>query len=167
MRRSELAGLALSDYASIGEEEGELTIAGKGDKVRRVAVYNGAWQRLADWLELRGGEPGPLFLAINKGGRIQTSPSREGRSHGVSDEALAQMLEKRRQAAGLQSLRWHDFRRTFAGELLDLGTDLATVQKLMGHASPVTTAAYDRRDENTRRKAVRGLHVPYMGRIPV
>jgi integrase len=69
MRRSELAGLQLSDYASIGEEEGELTIAGKGDKVRRVAVYNGAWQWLADWLELRGSEPGPLFLAINKGGR--------------------------------------------------------------------------------------------------
>jgi site-specific recombinase XerD len=84
----------------------------------------------------------------------------------VSDEALAQMLEKRRQAAGLSPLSWHDFRRTFAGELLDLGTDLATVQKLMGHSSPVTTAAYDRRDENTRRKAVRGLHVPYMRRVP-
>jgi site-specific recombinase XerD len=158
MRRSELAGLQLADYASIREEEGELTIAGKGDKVRRVAVYNGAWQWLADWLELRGDAPGPLFLAINKGGRVQAS--------GVSDEALAQMLEKRRVVAGLSPLSWHDFRRTFAGELLDLGTDLATVQKLMGHSSPVTTAAYDRRDENTRRKAVRGLHVPNMRRVP-
>jgi site-specific recombinase XerD len=73
---------------------------------------------------------------IKQDGNIQASPSGDSRSHGVSDEALAQMLEKRRLAAGLSPLSWHDFRRTFAGKLLDLGPDLATVQKLMGHASP-------------------------------
>jgi integrase len=35
--------------------------------------------------------------------------------------------------------------------------DIATVQKLAGHASPVTTAKYDRRGEETKRAAVQKL----------
>jgi site-specific recombinase XerD len=69
------------------------------------------------------------------------------------------MLEKRRVQAGL---RRHDFRRTFAGNLLDSGNDLVTVQKLMGHASPTTTAAHDRCGEEVKRRASRSLHVPYL-----
>jgi site-specific recombinase XerD len=81
---------------------------------------------------------------------------------GISDDALAQMLEKRRIQAGLRRLTWHDFRRTFAGNLLDKGNDLVTVQKLMGHASPTTTAGYDRRGEDAKRRGSRSLHVPYL-----
>lgn len=62
----------------------------------------------------------------------------------------------------MRRLTWHDFRRTFAGNLLDNGNDLVTVQKLMGHASPTTTAAYDRRGEEVKRRASRSLHVPYV-----
>jgi integrase/recombinase XerD len=72
------------------------------------------------------------------------------------------MPNQRAQQAGLdKSITWHDFRRTFAGNLLDAGHDLATVQKLMGHASPVTTSLYDRRGEESKRQAIRSLHVPY------
>lgn len=97
-------------------------------------------------------------VPINKGGNVQFG-------HGVSDTALVKMLEKRRAQASVKSLSWHDFRRTFAGNLLDNGYDLVTVQKLMGHSSPTTTAGYDRRGEEVRRKAARSLHVPYRRRV--
>jgi site-specific recombinase XerD len=58
-------------------------------------------------------------------------------------------------------LTWHDFRRTFAGNLLNGGSDLVTVQKLMGHASPTTTSNYDRRGDEVNRNAERALFVPY------
>lgn len=58
----------------------------------------------------------------------------------------------------------HDLRRAFAGDLLDAGADIATVQKLMGHASANTTAGHDWRGENAKRSAVKKLHVPYVRR---
>ena len=48
-------------------------------------------------------------------------------------------------------------------EMLDHGVDLVTVQKLMGHASPVTTSRYDRRDEQTRMEAATKIHFPMVG----
>lgn len=159
-RREELAGLTLASLEITDPElgEGVITIRGKGDKARRVDVCNGAFAALADWLAIRGDDPGPLFYAIRRGGHVW-------RGQGLSTEALAQMLAKRCEQAGIaKRTTWHDFRRTVAGDLLDNGADVVTVQKILGHASPVTTSRYDRRPEETRRRALRGRHVPYYGR---
>ena len=158
LRRSELAGLRLADFKLNGEGDGDLVVRGKGGKVRKLYVFDGAAEALADWLAVRGNEPGPLFQRIRRGGHVVYG-------HGVSDEALAQMLAKRASQAGVSHLTWHDFRRTFAGNLLDNGHDLVTVQKLMGHASPITTSNYDRRGEEVKRKAIKSLHVPYWSRL--
>jgi site-specific recombinase XerD len=80
----------------------------------------------------------------------------------MTDQAVLDILRQRGKEAHIASFSPHDFRRTFISNLLDRGADISTVQKLAGHASPVTTARYDRRGEAAKRKAANLLHTPYV-----
>ena len=154
LRRAELAGLDLAGYETTAEGA-RLIVLGKGNKQRSVPLAGGAARALGDWLAVRGDDDGPLFRVIgnrNRGGRMTT-------------QAVYAMLRARATAAGVASLSPHDLRRTFVGDLLDAGADIATVQRLAGHASPATTARYDRRGEAVKRAAVDRLHVPYTRRV--
>jgi integrase len=154
LRRTEAAMLDVADYE---RETGELRVrSGKGRKERIAFIMNGAAEAVDDWLAVRGVEPGPLFAPVNKGGRIV--PRR------MTDQSVYGALEKRRAAAGVRVFSPHDCRRTFISELLDAGADLVTVQRMAGHASPRTTARYDRRGTAAQKKAATLLHVPYTRR---
>ena len=111
---------------------------------------------MADWILVRGDEHSPLFLAINKGGRII--------ARGIGDQAIYNMLGKRAKQAGVRDLACHDLRRSFISDLLDAGADISPVAKLAGHAQVQTSARYDRRGEVAKRKAVALLHLPYRRR---
>ena len=104
------------------------------------------------WLKLRGEAPGPLLFPIRKGGEIQFRR--------MTDDGVLKILQRRAFLAGVDSFSPHDFRRTFCSDLLDAGVDIVTVQKLAGHASPVTTAfvrSPGRRNETTGPAALRVL----------
>lgn len=156
LRQAEITGLDIEDLEE-GESDGQpyfdMLINGKGEKERRGYLNNGAAVAIREWIEIRGDDPGPVFCRIIKGGRVV-------QGNKLGHESMRKILEKRRQQAGLASLTWRDFRRSFAGDMLNDGVDLVTVQGLMGHSSPVTTAQYDRRSDETRRQAARKRFVP-------
>jgi len=105
---------------------------------------------------VRGGFPGPLFVPIHKGGELI--------NRRLTTQAIFNMLRKRGEDAGVSEFSPHDLRRSFISDLLDAGADISTVAKMAGHASVNTTARYDRRPEDAKRKAANLLHVPYHGR---
>jgi site-specific recombinase XerD len=156
LRRDEVRKLDFSDWDS---ETGALTVAhGKGNKARLAYITNGAKQALQDWVEYRGERPGPLFFAINKGGTTQP--------HRITSQAIHAIVQKRGKEAGIAHFSAHDLRRTFVSDLLDLGADVSLVAGLAGHSSVTTTAKYDRRPTEARKKAANLIHVGYRRTTP-
>lgn len=157
-RRGELTGLTLEDVHLGENETGELIIRkAKGNKERKIPINDGAYHALFDWLAIRGSSPGPVFCRIDKGSTIFTDDH-------LSGEGLRLILAKRARQAKVENITLHDFRRTFAGDLLDAGADVSTVQSLMGHATATQTTSYDRRPAAAKRRAIAMLHVPYRRR---
>ncbi|MFD8534090.1 tyrosine-type recombinase/integrase [Streptosporangium canum] len=153
-RRAEIAGMTLGDYDAGSRS---LRVRGKRDKERMVYLTTEAVGRLERWLAVRGRPAGALFSPIGGSGRLRV---RDGGPAAMTGQAIADILAKRLAEAGAMPRTPHDFRRTFIGELLDAGVDLATAQALVGHSSPATTARYDRRPERRRREAVDRITLP-------
>jgi site-specific recombinase XerD len=78
-----------------------------------------------------------LYRAVDLEGNIQY-----GR---MTSQAIYNVLRKRTAEANVTDFSPHDVRRTFAGDMLDRGVDIVTVQKQMGDASVNTTGRYNRR----------------------
>lgn len=152
LRRSEIVGLNIADY---DRRTGVLMVRGKGRKERVAYVTNGSRNALETWLAIRGDSAGPMFLPVNKAGRIV--PRR------MTDQAVYMLLRRLAEKAKVARFSPHDLRRSFISDLLDAGADIATVAALCSHANIATTQRYDRRPERTRRRAAELLSVPFEG----
>lgn len=60
--------------------------------------------------------------------------------------------------AGIEGLRFHDLRHTFASRLVAAGVDLITVKDLLGHHSVKVTERYTHSNAEQKKKAVEILH---------
>jgi site-specific recombinase XerD len=180
LRRDEVVKLSVENYEP---ETGKLVLTGNRNQQRTAYITNGAADALHDWLTIRGTRPGPLFVEVNKGGKLLIErqsivvkpfrksggvevPNRKAgqtlyRGGALTSQAIYYMLAKRAQEAGIKNFSPHDVRRSFISHLLEAGADIATVSKMAGHANVQTTARYDRRPEEAKRKAAELLHVPY------
>jgi site-specific recombinase XerD len=146
LRRAEIAELTLDN---IDIEQREIRVHGKGDKVRIVPLAPQLFDTLETWMTIRGTTPGYLTCKIRRNTLYPDRP--------LSGRAIRQIVIDAAHRAGTPPLSPHDLRRTFAGDLLDAGVDLVTVSTLMGHASPSTTARYDRRGARAAREAIEKL----------
>jgi len=150
LRRAEAVALDMGD---VDIETGAIAVrGGKGRKDRTTYAVNGAWEAVHAWITVRGRVFGPFLVPIAKGGKIDIRR--------MTDQAIYLALRKRAQQAKVKEFSPHDLRRTFASEMLDAGADIATVQKMMGRADPATTARYDRRGEEAKKRAASLLHFP-------
>jgi len=59
--------------------------------------------------------------------------------------------------AGIENLRFHDLRHTFASRLIENGVDIITVKTLLGHSSVRTTERYLHTQGEQKKKAVETL----------
>jgi site-specific recombinase XerD len=172
LRRSEVVNLDLSDFDPV---EGSVKVrGGKGRKDRIVFLPEAAIAvsipnrdsvpppclsynitHVQKWITARGNVPGPLLLPISKSGNLVWRR--------LSDQAVMVIMLRRGAAAGISNFTPHDFRRTFISDLLDVGADIVTVQKLAGHADPATTSKYDRRGDAAKKRAVNLLFQSLIG----
>ena len=151
LRRAEVAAVKVSDYE---QSTGKLIVNGKGQKQRLVYLTNGAKQAVDDWLVERGMQSSDaVLLHVNKAGKIVGT--------GITPQSVYASLLRQSIAAGI-ACSPHDLRRTFAGNCLDEGIDVVSVQKILGHSSPVTTSKYDRRPDEARKTAMSLISVPYI-----
>lgn len=150
LRREEAVNLDLKD---LNFSTGALKVrCGKGGKDRTVYLPAGLLALVEDWLNIRGLGKGAILCHIRKGGTVVVRR--------LTPQSVWVILQKRALIAGVEDFSPHDFRRTFISDLLDAGADLATVQQLAGHSDPSQTAKYDRRGEETKRRAVQALDIP-------
>lgn len=142
LRRSEVVALNVDDVAGKGDE---LRVHGKGSKVRAVFLGAAHAGDVVAWSTARGAAAGPFFCPVLRGGHVVIRR--------LTDQAVLVALARLAKRAGVRDFSPHDLRRTFISELLDRGADIATVQRLAGHAQVTTTARYDRRGERAARAA--------------
>lgn len=145
LRISELVGLDEryrheANYSSLGWidfDSAEVTVTGKGNKMRSVPVGAPAMQALKQWLTARcdmiariaGADHHALFLS-ERGTRMTPR--------------VAQLrLKAHGQALGLATdVHPHMLRHSFASHVLQGSGDLRAVQEMLGHASITATQVY-------------------------
>ena len=139
MRLAELVGLNLSD---LNLPEMTLRVTGKGNKQRMVFLNEAGLAALQAWLACRPRtRTDALFL-----NRFRDRLSRR---------AVELMFEKLKTEAGLEKAASPPtLRQSFATHMLEGGSDLVTIQELMGHQSLSTTQVYT----NLSRERMRAVY---------
>ena len=132
MRVSEIC--ALNRYINL--ESGEVTVRGKGDKLRVVFLSGEAKEAIKKYLDKRMDAEEAMFLSYIKA----KNPKIIGR---VNPRTVQRLVDFYARKAGIgKRVHPHLLRHSFATDLLVNGADLRSVQEMLGHSSITTTQIY-------------------------
>lgn len=142
-------GLRVSELCSLSRDidisADEISIRGKGDKVRVVFISDEARASVKSYLDKRDDMSDALFA---KAGSEKRSKGRGGakadESSSLTTRSVERIVKYYAAKAGIMSKRVtpHVIRHSFATDLLSNGADLRSVQALLGHANIGTTQIY-------------------------
>lgn len=148
LRLSELC--ALPRYLDLAR--GELSVRGKGEKVRVVFVSERAKRVLKEYLDKRPDTEEKLFVSLSRAGKV-LGP--------ITPRGVERLVELHARKAGIaERVHPHELRHSFATDLLVNGADLRSVQELLGHANVATTQVYT----HLTNKELREVHKSFHGR---
>jgi site-specific recombinase XerD len=137
-------GLRVSELCSLDRDtdmrSGEISVRGKGGKIRVVFVSTHAQDVLKKYLDKRVDIDEAMF--IDHSPRAIARMKKE-ESVRLTPRSVERTLNKYATLAGIaKKCTPHVLRHSFATDLLYNGADLRTVQMMLGHASISTTQIY-------------------------
>ena len=137
-------GLRVSELCALDREKnletGEMSIMGKGGKIRVVFISNPAKEAVKKYLKERVDIEKAMFIEYSLASQ---SRLKQGKDLRLSQRSVERILKKYAEFAGIsKKCTPHVLRHSFATDLLKNGADLRTVQMILGHASIATTQIY-------------------------
>lgn len=149
-------GLRVSELCSLPRDlnviDDELSVRGKGEKVRVVFLSKKSKVALRRYLERRTDMDEALFIQLSRAGGAVTSRR-------LTPRSVERMVRYYAVKAGIgKKVTPHVIRHSFATDLLSSGADLRSVQALLGHASISTTQIYTHFTDAHLREVHRRFH---------
>lgn len=135
-------GLRVSELCSLNSDidlsRDEISIRGKGEKVRVVFLSPSAKDAVKAYLKARKDMEEALFVNIvGKAQKKKVAPAR------LTPRSIQNIIKTYAVKAGItKKVTPHVLRHSFATDLLSNGADIRSVQALLGHASINTTQIY-------------------------
>ena len=152
-------GLRLAELCALPRgidlKRGELSVRGKGDKLRVVFISDTAREAVTRYLAARAGTSGgdaedKLFISLDRAGKV-IGP--------ITPRAVQRLVAARAVQAGIPNhIHAHLLRHSFATDLLVNGADLRSVQELLGHANISTTQVYTHLTNKQLREVHKAFH---------
>jgi site-specific recombinase XerD len=146
------AGLRVSELINIDRDKlnlksGELSVRGKGNKIRVVFISDTASRALSEYLKNREDIDPALFVRDKAG--LKKFESKKEEKNKKSDNlrltprSIQRIVKYYALKAGIvKDVHPHTLRHSFATDLLMNGADIRSVQAMLGHASINTTQIY-------------------------